>query len=67
MFDATKNKFRDIQFQEVNIDEDPDTKAKYGVRGIPHIVMLDGGGNILYNGGAFRNESSFADRINSFK
>lgn len=67
MYDATKNKFRNITFQQVNIDEQQDIAAKYGVRGIPHLVMLDGGGNVLYNGGAFENVDGFSQKIESYR
>lgn len=65
MFDATKSKFRDIQFQQINIDEQKDLAAQYGVRGIPHVVMLDGGGKVVYDGGAFSDVDSFSNQINS--
>ena len=28
---------------KVNIDENPETKAKYGVRGIPHLLIINEG------------------------
>lgn len=67
IFDETKNKFRGITFEEVNIDEEVALKEKYGVHSIPHVVMLDGGGAVLYNGSAFQDSNSFADQINSYK
>ncbi len=66
MFDATKRKFSDVSFQVVDVDKDPATSNKYGVSGIPHLIFLDGGGNILYSGGAFGDEESFVQAINRF-
>lgn len=69
MFGATKSKFRDINFQELNVDEES-TKAlsaKYGVRGIPCVVFLDSSGNVLYNGGPQRDEEGFAAQIQQFR
>ncbi|MBX9952548.1 MAG: hypothetical protein K2Y39_25470 [Candidatus Obscuribacterales bacterium] len=67
MFDATKRKFSDVQFQVVDVDQDKDLSNKYDVKGIPKLVFLDASGNILYNGGAFRDEESFAEAINRFR
>jgi thioredoxin-related protein len=67
VFDATKNKFKNISFQQINIDEQQDLASKYGVRGIPHVIMLDAGGSEVYNGGAFGDEESFSNKINSLK
>ena len=67
MFEATKSKFRDVSFEVVDVDQDKTTGAKYGVSGIPHLVFLDGGGNVLYNGGAFHDEDSFASAIGKYR
>lgn len=67
MFDATKRNFRNITFEAVNIDEQKDVAAQYGVRGIPHVVMLDGGGKVVYNGGAFNDVEDFSNQINSIR
>lgn len=67
MFDATKSKFRNITFQQLNLDEERAEGAKYGVRGIPHIIMLDGGGKVLYNGGAFSSVEEFSQQIDSIR
>ncbi|HIA52940.1 MAG TPA: thioredoxin [Candidatus Melainabacteria bacterium] len=66
MFEATKRKFSDVSFQVVDVDKDKETSNKYGVSGIPHLVFLDGGNNVLYSGGAFGDEESFAQAISRF-
>ena len=68
MFGATKRKFSDVTFQEINLD-DESTKSvceKYGVHSIPHVVFLDGSGNVLYNGGPNRDEDGFAAQISQY-
>lgn len=67
MFDATKRKFSDVQFQVVDVDQDKDLSSRYDVKGIPRLVFLDASGNVLYNGGAFHDEDSFAEAINRFR
>ncbi|MBX9668424.1 MAG: hypothetical protein K2X93_12435 [Candidatus Obscuribacterales bacterium] len=69
MFDATKYKMRNITFQQVDIDNNnyADLVRKYSVSGIPRLVFLDAGDNVLYNGGAVKDENAFLDKINSYK
>ncbi|CAN5461724.1 hypothetical protein BH11CYA1_BH11CYA1_00730 [soil metagenome] len=69
MFGATKSKFSDIRFEELNVD-DSSTKelsAKYGVSGIPCVVFLDNSGNVLYKGGPSRDADGFAAQIQQFR
>lgn len=35
-----------IRFVKFNIDESPETPTKYGVRGIPNLILFKGGKNI---------------------
>ena len=66
MFEATKRKFNDVNFQVVDVDQDKTTGAKYGVSGIPHLVFLDSNGTVLYSGGAFGDEESFTQAVNRY-
>jgi thiol-disulfide isomerase/thioredoxin len=65
IFEATKPQFRDIRFEELNVDE-PSNQAlsqQYGITGIPAIVYLDRSGNLIEKGGAFHDAASFAAHI----
>ena len=41
MFDATRSKFPQIQFEKINVDQGDPRIAQYKVSGIPHVVFLD--------------------------
>lgn len=69
MFDATKNKYRDIQFTQYDTDDVGNAvlKQKFQVTGIPRLVFLDAGGNVLYNGGAFGDQAAFEEMIKQYR
>ena len=67
MFEATKRKFNDIQFQVLDYDKELDLKSKYGVESIPRLIYLDANGTVLRNGGAWANEESFTNSIMDFR
>jgi thioredoxin-like negative regulator of GroEL len=58
---------RDIDFERVNLDERKDLGAQYGIRSIPRVVFLDGGGKTLYVGSPARDEDSFSESIQRFR
>lgn len=66
IFESTKSKFSDVSFESVDVDRNPTLADKYSVNAIPHLVFLDAGGKILYSGGAFQDEESFAAAIKKF-
>ena len=47
IFESVSTQFEDAEFQKINIDEDSDTSAKYGIRSIPTII-LEKDGEIIY-------------------
>lgn len=47
VFESVSTQFEDAEFQKINIDEDSDTSAKYGIRSIPTII-LEKDGEIIY-------------------
>jgi len=70
VFRATKKKYKDVEFRQFNVDDGSTAslRQQYGVRGIPHIVFLDGGGNVLYSrSGAPANEDSFTSMIERYR
>lgn len=70
MFDAVKRRYSDITFQQYNVD-DPGTaslSSQYGVKGIPHMVFLDGSNNVLMSqSGAPADEESFISMIDQHR
>ena len=48
-FDAVKNedKYKDIEFEEFDVDENEDLVIEYGVRGVPTTVILDENNKVL--------------------
>lgn len=67
MFDATLSKFRDIDFQKIDLDTNKDLASKYNVASIPRLVMLDGNGNAIYNASPPRSEDALAALINQHR
>lgn len=43
VFEDVSNNMDNVIFAKVNIDENPDTPTKYGVRGIPTMLMFKNG------------------------
>lgn len=52
----------DVILEQVDIDNDPDRAAKYGVKGVPFTVLQDSAGTPL---GAFSGAAS-AKEVNAF-
>lgn len=68
MFDAVKRRYSDVSFQQLNVDDNSNASlsSQYNVTGIPRLVFLDAGGNVLYNGGAPRDEDSLNNLISQY-
>jgi len=69
VFGATKSKFPDVTFEQIDISEHGshmDEKQKYGVSSIPAVVFLDQSGAILYSGHPYSNEDGFASQIQQY-
>ncbi|MBT1070799.1 thioredoxin [Pelotalea chapellei] len=43
LIDAVADEHADIKVGKVNVDENPATPGKYGVRGIPTLILFKGG------------------------
>ncbi|MCW5824417.1 MAG: hypothetical protein KIT34_16560 [Cyanobacteria bacterium TGS_CYA1] len=69
MFDATKNsgKFRDITFQQVDLDSHDPMVEQYSIRSIPRLVILSGSNEVLYNGRVSMEQSGFEELINQYR
>jgi thioredoxin 1 len=47
IFEELASKFKGkIKFVKFNIDESPEVPTKYGVRGIPNLILFNGGKNV---------------------
>ena len=60
----TANQYKDrVKFVKINIDENPETPAKYGVRGIPTLILFKGGDVLATKVGALSKSqlSAFLD------
>lgn len=67
MYESVKPQFRDIQFEEIDFDTNPELRAKYNVSAIPHLVFLDSTGKVLLSRtGAPRSAESFSRLIQSY-
>lgn len=58
-FESVKNeeKYKDILFEEIDVDENEDLAIKYGIRGVPTTVILDENNKVLtkFSGNVSRN------------
>lgn len=43
VFEEVSNSYGDVTFAKVNIDKNPEAPTKYGVRGIPTMLMFKNG------------------------
>lgn len=68
MFDAVKknSKYKDVQFQAVDLDDHDPLAEKYGVRSIPYVVMVSGSGTVLYSDNPPMERSDFEELVNRF-
>jgi len=67
VFEAVQPQFRDVSFEAIDFDSNQDLRAKYGVTNVPHLVLLDASGKVLYSrAGAPRSAESFAHLIQSY-
>lgn len=69
MFDAVKkdSRYRDIQFQSIDLDQDEATADKYNVESIPTVVILSGTGAVLYNDHPPMDRAGFEEILNRFR
>ncbi|MCW5824419.1 MAG: thioredoxin family protein [Cyanobacteria bacterium TGS_CYA1] len=69
MFDAVKkdSRYRDIQFQSIDLDQDEATADKYNVESIPTVVILSGTGAVLYNDHPPMDKAGFEEILNRFR
>lgn len=54
----------DVEIQEINIDTDQDLAIKFGIRGVPTLVLLDDNGGELRRKSGMLMINQFEDFIN---
>ncbi|MBL6785637.1 MAG: thioredoxin [Rickettsiales bacterium] len=65
VFEELSAKYKDkIKFVKINIDESPEVPTKYGVRGIPNLILFKDGKNVDSLVGAVP-KNSLEDWLNS--
>lgn len=47
MLSKTLESYTDVEIQEIDIDKDQEVAIRYGIRGVPTVVLLDDSGNEL--------------------
>lgn len=47
MLSKTLEGYTDVEIQEIDIDKDQEVAIRYGIRGVPTLVLLDDNGNEL--------------------
>lgn len=69
MFDAVKkdSKYKDIQFQSLDLDNEEATAERYNVESIPTVVILSGSGAVLYNDHPPMDRAGFEEILNRFR
>jgi thioredoxin 1 len=55
----------EIPMEEIDIDEKPEEAQKYGIRGVPTLVLLDDTGEVLKKKSGMMNSSELQSWLNS--
>lgn len=63
--DAVSQERSDIEIVKLNVDENPDTPVKYGVRGIPTLIAFKGGEAVAVKPGGNLNKTKLLEWIDS--
>jgi len=68
VFDAVKkdSKYKDVQFQSLDLDQNEAVAERYNVESIPTVVILSGSGEVLYNDHPPMDKAGFEEVINRF-
>ena len=59
------DEFSDIEFEELDVDENEELAEKYGVRGVPCTLFLNSKGELLDRLAGLQTEQALVDKIRS--
>lgn len=59
------DEFSDIEFEEMDVDENEELAAKYGVRGVPCTLFLNSKGELIDRLAGLQTEQALTDKIRS--
>lgn len=66
VFEAAAEKYGNIEFTSVDVDESPGIAQQYGVESIPMVVLLDKDGNVLDTNVGYMDAGQFDQLINKY-
>ena len=67
VFEATKRKYSDLQFQTADFDHDKALVKKYRIEGVPTVLFLDASGKEIYAVNSFSSVDTFSNALNRFR
>jgi len=70
VFEEVKSRMRDISFERYNVDEETTNEIRSKCppfSTIPHVVFMDGGGKVLYDGTPPTSAESFEREISQYR
>lgn len=59
------DEFADIQFEELDVDENEELAAKYGVRGVPATIFVNNKGEMVDRLAGLQTEQALVEKIRS--
>jgi len=61
------DEFSDIEFQELDVDNNEEIAEEYGVRGVPTTIFLNSKGEVIDRLSGLQTEQALVDKIRSLK
>lgn len=61
------DEFSDIEFEEMDVDENEDLASSYNVRGVPCTLFLNSKGEVIDRLAGLQTEQALVDKIRSLK
>lgn len=59
------DEFADIQFEELDVDENEEFAEKYGIRGVPSTIFINNKGEMIDRLAGLQTEQALVDKIRS--